>query len=130
MRTFIKICTAYNTPNDTKSPVKNNGQSTNNRRGRLKNGKPDFRRPQPHKEHIMRIAELDRINELARKAKTIGLSEAETAERDVLRQAYIRQVCGQINNMLSTVTVVDPEGTDVTPAKLREAQAAGMQQMH
>ncbi|MFS6936967.1 DUF896 domain-containing protein [Neisseria animaloris] len=78
----------------------------------------------------MRIAELDRINELARKAKTVGLSEAETAERDVLRQAYIRQVCGQINNMLSTVTVVDPEGTNVTPAKLREAQAAGMQQMH
>ena len=29
----------------------------------------------------MRIAELDRINELARKAKSVGLSEAELAER-------------------------------------------------
>lgn len=75
----------------------------------------------------MRITELDRINELAHKAKTIGLTKAESAERDTLRRAYIRQVCGQINNMLSTVTVVDPEGTDVTPAKLREAQAGGMQ---
>lgn len=75
----------------------------------------------------MRIMELDRINELARKAKTEGLNAAELAERAALRQAYIRQVCGQVNNMLSTVTVVDPEGQDVTPAKLRAAQAAGMQ---
>ena len=75
----------------------------------------------------MRIAELDRINELARKAKSVGLSEAELAERDVLRQAYIRQVCGQMNNILYTVTVIDTEGNDVTPAKLREAQAGGMQ---
>lgn len=74
----------------------------------------------------MRIKELNRINELARKAKTAGLNGAETAERDILRQAYIRQVCGQMNNILSTVTVLDPEGNDVTPAKLRRAQAAAM----
>lgn len=77
----------------------------------------------------MRILELDRINELARKAKSVGLNEAELAERDVLRRAYIRQVCGQMNNILSTVTVVDSQGTDVTPVKLRQAQAAGMQQV-
>ena len=75
----------------------------------------------------MRINELDRINELARKAKTTALSEAEIVERNALRQAYLRQVCGQMNNILSTVTVIDPEGRDVTPMKLRDAQAAGMQ---
>ncbi|MBH5328171.1 DUF896 domain-containing protein [Eikenella sp. S3360] len=75
----------------------------------------------------MRIAELDRINELARKAKTVGLTEAELAERDTLRQAYVKQVLGQMTNILSTVSVVDSEGNDVTPAKLRAAQAAGMQ---
>ncbi|MDD2183818.1 DUF896 domain-containing protein [Kingella sp. SNUBH-2017] len=75
----------------------------------------------------MRINELDRINELARKAKTTALSEAEIAERNALRQAYLRQVRGQMNNILSTVTVIDPEGRDVTPMKLRDAQAAGMQ---
>ncbi|OAM31553.1 MULTISPECIES: DUF896 domain-containing protein [Eikenella] len=75
----------------------------------------------------MRIAELDRINELARKAKTAGLTEAELAERDELRQAYVKQVLGQMTNILSTVSVVDSEGNDVTPAKLRAAQAAGMQ---
>lgn len=75
----------------------------------------------------MRIMELDRINELARKAKTEGLNAAELAERAALRQAYIGKVCGQLTNMLSTVTVIDAEGKDVTPAKLRRAQAAGMQ---
>ncbi|MCP2040792.1 uncharacterized protein YnzC (UPF0291/DUF896 family) [Neisseria sp. HSC-16F19] len=75
----------------------------------------------------MRIAELDRINELARKAKTEGLNAAELAERDTLRRAYLAQVLGQVTNMLSTVTVLDAEGSDVTPAKLRAAQAAGLQ---
>ena len=72
----------------------------------------------------MRIAELDRINELARKAKSVGLSEAELAERDVLRQAYIRQVCGQMNNILSTVTVIDTEGNDVTPPNCAKPKPA------
>lgn len=74
----------------------------------------------------MRIVELDRINELARKAKNVGLSGDEIAERAVLRQAYLSQIRGQVTNILSTVTVMDTEGNDVTPAKLREMQAAGM----
>lgn len=75
----------------------------------------------------MRIAESDRINELARKAETAGLTGAELAERAVLCQAYIGKVCGRLTDMLSALTVIDTEGNDVTPAKLREAQAAGMQ---
>lgn len=75
----------------------------------------------------MRIQELDRINELARKHKTVGLNAAEIAERETLRKAYLKQVLGQMTNILSVVSVVDSEGNDVTPAKLRRAQAAGMQ---
>lgn len=74
----------------------------------------------------MRIPELDRINELAAIAKSRALSETELAERAVLRRAYLNAVKGQMTNMLSTVTVVDPEGNDVTPAALRDAQARGM----
>jgi uncharacterized protein YnzC (UPF0291/DUF896 family) len=115
VRTCIKIGTHYNTPNKTKSPAKHAGLQ------------PSLQTGISRKERIMRIAELDRINELARKAKSVGLSEAELAERAALRQAYLHQVCGQMKNILSTVTVVDPEGNDVTPAKLREAQAGNMQ---
>ena len=70
----------------------------------------------------MRIVELDRINELARKARLYQLSDAEQQERKLLRQAYLRAITGQMNNMLATVTVVDSEGTDVTPQALRTAQ--------
>lgn len=46
---------------------------------------------------------IDRINELARKAKTPeGLTPGETAERDVLRREYIdsfkRSLVGQLDN--------------------------------
>ncbi|MFZ7282652.1 DUF896 domain-containing protein [Avibacterium avium] len=75
----------------------------------------------------MRILELDRINELARKAKITALSEAELNERSALRQRYLAAIRGQLTNILSTVSVVDPDGNDVTPTKLREAQRSGMQ---
>ena len=39
----------------------------------------------------------------------------------------MKQVLGQMTNILSAVSVLDSKGNDVTPAKLREAQAAGMQ---
>lgn len=75
----------------------------------------------------MRIPELDRINALARAAKSRALSPAELAERAVLRRAYLDAIKGQINSHLARVTVIDPEGRDVTPAALRDAQARNMQ---
>ena len=78
----------------------------------------------------MRIIELDRINELAAKARHMGLSAAETAERASLRQTYLHKMRGQMTNTLAKVTVLDPNGTDVTPLKLRAHQWAGnMQQV-
>ena len=78
----------------------------------------------------MRIIELDRINELAAKARHMGLSAAETAERASLRQTYLHKMRGQMTNTLAKVTVLDPNGTDVTPLKLRAPQWSGnMQQV-
>ena len=72
------------------------------------------------------IAELPRLNELACKARTAALSADELNEREQLRRRYLQQISGQMKNILSTVTVIDSEGRDVTPAKLRDAQARGM----
>ena len=42
--------------------------------------------------NFMKQERIDRINELARKAKAEGLTEEELAERDVLRREYIDSV--------------------------------------
>lgn len=54
--------------------------------------------------------QIDRINELARKAKTVGLTEEETAERAVLRRAYIDSVVGSLRGHLDNTYFVDENG--------------------
>lgn len=54
---------------------------------------------------------IDRINELARKAKSPeGLTEQETAERDALRREYIDAVLGSLKAQLDNTVVVDEKG--------------------
>ena len=69
----------------------------------------------------MTIPSLTRINELA---KSRPLTADELAERDVLRREYLAAIRGQIDNNLLVTRIVDSEGNDVTPQKLRAAQAA------
>lgn len=68
------------------------------------------------------IKELDRINELARKQRSTGLTDTEKEEQHALRQAYLQQINGQVLNTFSGLKVVDPLGKDVTPHKLKEKQ--------
>ena len=49
----------------------------------------------------MKKEDIDRINELARKAKTVGLTPEENEERAVLRRAYIDSVVGDLRQQLS-----------------------------
>ncbi|EZH67744.1 hypothetical protein DH09_07395 [Bacillaceae bacterium JMAK1] len=65
---------------------------------------------------------IERINELAKKSKEIGLTEDEQNEQAKLRQEYLGYIRGQVKDTISNVTVVDEEGTDVTPEKLRNEQ--------
>lgn len=59
----------------------------------------------------MEQKKIDRISELSRKARTPeGLSEAEQAERQALRQEYIHAVVGDLDSQLSHTTVVDIYG--------------------
>ena len=52
----------------------------------------------------------DRINELARKAKTEGLTEWEMEERAVLRRAYIDSVLGSLKSNLDNTYIMDEKG--------------------
>ena len=59
----------------------------------------------------MKQEQIDRINELARKAKTPeGLTEAEQAEQAVLRRAYIDSVLGTLKGQLDHTYLVDEQG--------------------
>ena len=67
---------------------------------------------------------LNRINELAQIAKSRDLTAEETAERDQLRREYLAAIRGQVDGHLLSTRIVDSEGVDVTPQKLRDAQNA------
>ena len=53
---------------------------------------------------------IKRINELAHKAKTEGLTPAEIAERDRLRQEYIVSVRQNLRAQLDCTYIVDEQG--------------------
>lgn len=65
---------------------------------------------------------LKRINELANKSKTVGLTEEEKEEQNKLRQEYIKIFRSNFKNTLMNLKVVDEEGNDVTPEKLKTEQ--------
>ena len=58
----------------------------------------------------MKKEDIDRINELARKAKTVGLTPEENEERAVLRRAYIDSVVGDLRQQLDNTYIVDNKG--------------------
>ena len=58
----------------------------------------------------MEQKKIDRINELARKYKTEGLTAEETAERAALRREYVDSVLGSLRGQLDNTYIVDEKG--------------------
>lgn len=59
----------------------------------------------------MEQKKIDRINELARKSKAEGLTEAEKKEQDLLRKEYIAIVRRNLRGQLDNIDVVNPDGS-------------------
>lgn len=72
------------------------------------------------------IESLGRINELAKKEREEGLTNAEVVEQTVLREDYLREIRGQVLNTFSGMTILDPLGNDVTPEKVRKEQGVDL----
>ncbi|MDW8683154.1 DUF896 family protein [Streptococcus suis] len=70
----------------------------------------------------MEQAKIDRINELARKKKAEGLTEEELQEQAALREEYIEGCRRSVRAHIEGIKVVDEDGNDVTPEKLRQVQ--------
>ncbi len=58
----------------------------------------------------MEKSRIERLNELAKKAKTSSLSEAELAERDQLRKEYIAAFRSNLKATLDNTVIVDKDG--------------------
>ena len=50
---------------------------------------------------------LNRINELARKKRSVGLSTEEIAEQKQLYKEYLDNIRGQMINLLDSIEIVD-----------------------
>ncbi|MGI6070632.1 MAG: DUF896 domain-containing protein [Blautia sp.] len=59
----------------------------------------------------MEIEKIDRINTLAHKAKSVGLTEEETKERDALRKEYIASIRKNLRAQLNQINVEEADGT-------------------
>ena len=56
---------------------------------------------------------IDRINELARKSKTVGLTPEEKEEQAVLRKEYIASFRMSLRAQLDNIDIVEADGTVV-----------------
>ncbi len=54
---------------------------------------------------------LDRINELARKARTEGLTPEEAEEQQRLRAEYVAAVRKNVEMQLNNTFIVEPDGS-------------------
>lgn len=70
----------------------------------------------------MEQAKINRINELAKKKKAGILTPEEKVEQAKLREEYIEGYRRAIRHHIEGIKLVDEEGNDVTPEKLRQVQ--------
>jgi len=60
---------------------------------------------------IMEKEQIERINELARKKKTVGLTAEETEEQAALRAQYLKEFRANMEATLQAVRVEQADGT-------------------
>lgn len=65
---------------------------------------------------------IERINELSLKSKSGVLTPSEKIEQKNLREEYIQSVRSSLKSSLLSLNIVDEEGHDVTPNKLKKAK--------
>ncbi len=69
----------------------------------------------------MEQQKIDRINELARKAKAEGLTSEEEQERQVLRAEYIAAYRASLRGQLENLVIQTPDGKQ-TPLKKKKTE--------
>ncbi len=68
----------------------------------------------------MEKEKIERINELAKKKKTVGLTEEETAEQQALREEYLRDFRAQFGKVLENTVIQYPDGSRTSLPDLKK----------
>ncbi|MEG1994609.1 MAG: DUF896 domain-containing protein [Oscillospiraceae bacterium] len=58
----------------------------------------------------MEQSKIDRISELSRKSRSVGLTDEEKNEQKLLREEYIGAFRSNLRSTLDTLVIVDEEG--------------------
>jgi len=66
---------------------------------------------------------ISRINELSKKSKSVGLTIEEAKEQTSLRKEYLETFRSSMRSTIENVKVLDPQGNDVTPEKVKDIKA-------
>ena len=70
------------------------------------------------------MIDIQRINELAKKSKTVGLTDEEKEEQAKLRKEYIQSVVGNLRAQLDNTYVLDKDENKVKLTAYNSANAA------
>ncbi len=54
---------------------------------------------------------INRINELSRKQRSVGLTDAEKAEQQQLRREYLDDIREQLSGMVENIEIVEKDGS-------------------
>lgn len=64
------------------------------------------------KVNLLTQEKINRINQLAKKSKEVGLTEQEKKEQSILRQEYIKDIKRNLSNTLENLVIVNEEGQE------------------
>lgn len=73
---------------------------------------------------------LSRLNELAKKKKNGTLTEEEMKEQQALREEYLNTFRESMKNTIENMTVIDPNGDDVTPDRVKKIKEERQNVIH
>lgn len=68
----------------------------------------------------MKQAQINRINELAKKKKSAGLSPQEAAEQKALYKEYLADIRKNVTAQMNTMVIEKPDGTKVNVKDLKD----------
>lgn len=69
---------------------------------------------------VMEKNKIERINQLAKKKKTVGLNADELAEQKALYKEYIGEFRASLTGQLDNMVIQNPDGTRVDVKNLKK----------